>query len=50
MAGQGMERLTYGGEFEGSKVVINLMASRSMNFHSSAPPDVAAAPVREVFA
>lgn len=50
MAGHGMERLTYGGEFEGSKVVINLMASRSMNFHSSAPPDIAAAPVREVFA
>jgi D-glycero-alpha-D-manno-heptose-7-phosphate kinase len=36
MAAQGMERLTYGAEFEGSKIVVNLMASRSIDFHSSA--------------
>ncbi len=36
MAQQGMERLTYGAEFEGSKVVTNLMASRSIDFHSTA--------------
>ncbi len=51
MTSQGMERLTYGAEFEGSKVVINMMASRAIDFHSSArpsqPPD---APSREVFA
>ena len=39
MAEQGMERLTYGAEFEGSKVVTNLMASRSIDFHSSAPAE-----------
>jgi D-glycero-alpha-D-manno-heptose-7-phosphate kinase len=34
MASQGMERLTYGGEFEGSKVIANVMSSRSVDYHS----------------
>jgi D-glycero-alpha-D-manno-heptose-7-phosphate kinase len=35
MATRGMPRLTYGAEFEGSKVITNVMASRSIRYHSS---------------
>ena len=37
MAGQGMERLTYGAEFEGSKVIANVMSSRAVDYHSTPP-------------
>jgi D-glycero-alpha-D-manno-heptose-7-phosphate kinase len=51
MAAQGMERLTYGAEFEGSKVVINMMASRSIDFHSTVPAEAPLSPKEpEVFA
>jgi hypothetical protein len=46
-----MERLTYGAEFEGSKVVINMMASRSIDFHSTVPAEAPLSPKEpEVFA
>lgn len=35
MASHGMPRLTYGAEFEGSKVITNVMTSRSIHYHSS---------------
>jgi D-glycero-alpha-D-manno-heptose-7-phosphate kinase len=38
MASRGMERLTYGPEFEGSKVIANVMSSRSLDYHSTPPP------------
>ncbi len=37
MAGQGMARLTYSAEFEGSKVIANTLASRSINYHAPHP-------------
>jgi D-glycero-alpha-D-manno-heptose-7-phosphate kinase len=42
MAAQGMARLTYGAEFEGSKVIANTLASRSINYHSARSPVAAA--------
>jgi D-glycero-alpha-D-manno-heptose-7-phosphate kinase len=33
MESQGMSRLTYGAEFEGSRVVTNLLTSRSIHYH-----------------
>ena len=33
MAGLGMSRLTYGAEFEGSRVLFNALGSRSMHYH-----------------
>jgi D-glycero-alpha-D-manno-heptose-7-phosphate kinase len=33
METQGMSRLTYGAEFDGSRVVTNLLASRSIHYH-----------------
>jgi D-glycero-alpha-D-manno-heptose-7-phosphate kinase len=38
MARQGMERLPYSAEFEGSKVLTNVMAARASNFHAKRPP------------
>lgn len=38
MASQGMERLTYGAEFEGSKILANVMASRAIDAHATAIP------------
>lgn len=35
MASQGMERLTYSAEFEGSKVLTNVMSSRAIDYHSN---------------
>lgn len=34
MESRGMARLTYNAEFEGSKVIANVLASRSINYHS----------------
>ncbi len=50
MAAQGMERLAYHAEFEGSKVIANVMSSRAVDYHStpSAPPRMP--PARDIFA
>jgi D-glycero-alpha-D-manno-heptose-7-phosphate kinase len=39
MESQGMSRLTYGAEFEGSRVVTNLLTSRSIHYHLSQDAD-----------
>jgi len=35
MASRGLTRLAYNGEFEGSKVLVNMLTSRPMHYHSS---------------
>jgi len=35
MASRGLARLAYNGEFEGSKVLVNMLSSRPMHYHSS---------------
>lgn len=51
MASQGMARLAYHAEFEGSKVIANVMSSRSVDYHSTPPaPPGLPQPQRDVFA
>ena len=51
MASQGMDRLAYHAEFEGSKVIANVMTSRAVDYHSTpAPPRDFTTHPRDVFA
>ncbi|HEX3549025.1 MAG TPA: hypothetical protein VHT53_01540 [Candidatus Elarobacter sp.] len=50
MASRGMARLTYQAEFEGSKVITNVMSSRAVEYHSTSPPPGLSQPERDVFA
>lgn len=47
MEKQGMSRLDYGAEFEGSRVLTNTLRSRSMHYHRGNSASVPSAPVRQ---
>ncbi|HZO94993.1 MAG TPA: hypothetical protein VFB22_14710 [Candidatus Baltobacteraceae bacterium] len=50
MASRGMERLAYEPEFEGSKVIANVMSSRAVDYHSTPAPPRGIGVARDVFA